>query len=84
VKQKINLIRFILDGLIKITVYFFRGTYPKTKRCEVRLLFETLSLGNNEGGQTMSDALDQEMALAFAKMSKSSALNKLYAARVKR
>lgn len=32
----------------------------------------------------MSDTLDQKMALAFAKMSKSSALNKLYAARVKR
>jgi len=32
----------------------------------------------------MSDNLDEEMALAFAKMSKSSALNKLYAAKVKR
>ena len=32
----------------------------------------------------MSDTLDQEMALAFAKMSKSSALNKLYAAKAKR
>jgi rubrerythrin len=32
----------------------------------------------------MSDTLDQKMALAFANMSKSSALNKLYAARVKR
>jgi rubrerythrin len=32
----------------------------------------------------MSDTIDQEMALAFAKMSKSSALNKLYAAKVKR
>ena len=32
----------------------------------------------------MSDTIDQEMALAFANMSKSSALNKLYAARVKR
>lgn len=31
----------------------------------------------------MSDTLDQEMALAFAKMSKSSALNRLYAAKVK-
>jgi hypothetical protein len=28
--------------------------------------------------------IDQEMALAFAKMSKSSALNRLYAAKVKR
>jgi rubrerythrin len=32
----------------------------------------------------MSDTLDQKMALAFANMSKSIALNKLYAARVKR
>ena len=32
----------------------------------------------------MSDIIDQEMALAFAKMSKSSALNRLYAAKVKR
>ena len=32
----------------------------------------------------MPDTLDQEMALAFAKMSKSSALNGLYAAKVKR
>ena len=32
----------------------------------------------------MPDTIDQEMALAFANMSKSSALNKLYAARVKR
>ena len=32
----------------------------------------------------MSETSDQEMALAFAKMSKSSALNKLYAARVRR
>ena len=32
----------------------------------------------------MSDTIDQEMALAFAKMSKSSALNGLYAAKVKR
>ncbi len=32
----------------------------------------------------MSDTIDQEMALAFAMMSKSSALNKLYAAKVKR
>lgn len=32
----------------------------------------------------MSDTLDQEMALAFARMSKSSALNKLYAAKTKR
>ncbi|MGW8325911.1 MAG: rubredoxin-like domain-containing protein [Desulfobacterales bacterium] len=32
----------------------------------------------------MSDTLDQEMALAFARMSKSSALNKLYAAKAKR
>ena len=32
----------------------------------------------------MSDTLEQEMALAFTKMSKSGALNKLYAARVKR
>lgn len=32
----------------------------------------------------MSDTIDQEMALAFAKMSKSSALNKLYAKKVKR
>jgi len=32
----------------------------------------------------MSDTIDQEMALAFAKMSKSGALNELYAAKVKR
>jgi len=32
----------------------------------------------------MSDTIDQEMALAFAEMSKSSTLNGLYAARVKR
>ena len=32
----------------------------------------------------MSDTLDQEMALAFSRMPKSSALNKLYAAKVKR
>ena len=32
----------------------------------------------------MSDTLDQEMALAFARMSKSSALNQLYAAKAKR
>ena len=32
----------------------------------------------------MSDTMDKEMALAFAKMSKSSALNRLYAAKVKR
>jgi rubrerythrin len=32
----------------------------------------------------MSNTLDQEMALAFARMSKSSALNKLYAAKAKR
>jgi rubrerythrin len=32
----------------------------------------------------MSDNIDQEMALAFAGMSKSSALNKLYAAKAKR
>jgi rubrerythrin len=32
----------------------------------------------------MSDTIDQKMALAFAKMSKSSALNRLYAAKVKR
>jgi len=38
----------------------------------------------NKGGQTMSDTLDQEMALAFAKMSKSSALNRLYAAKFKK
>ena len=32
----------------------------------------------------MSETIDQEMALAFARMSKSSDLNKLYAAKVKR
>ncbi len=32
----------------------------------------------------MPETIDQEMALAFARMSKSSALNKLYAAKVKR
>jgi rubrerythrin len=38
----------------------------------------------DKGGQTMSDPLDQEMLLAFAKMSKSSALNRLYAAKAER